>query len=127
MDARPIGQGRAGDDERSEQFRSDRRQHHDGPARLAISDHAGLALRLGMRRNHLLKEDGLRQADVFNSLAGHRFGEKADKVAGMPRLHGHADFAVRLEAADAGTVAGAGIDNGNMAWPWGRPPRLSAG
>jgi hypothetical protein len=64
-----------------------------------------------MKGNHLFEEDGLRAADVFNRLAGHRLRQKADEVAGMPCLHRHADFAVRLEAADARTVAGAGIDN----------------
>ena len=110
-DARPIGKRRAGDNKGAKQFGPDRRQHHDGPARLAISDHAGFALCLGVQRNHLLEEDRFRAADVFDRLAGHRVGQKADKVAGMACLHGDANFAVRLEAADARTMPGAGIDD----------------
>ncbi len=49
--------------------------------------------------------------DVFNRLAGHRLGQKSDEVAGMPRLERNADFAVRLEAADAGPVSCTRIEN----------------
>ena len=46
---------------------------------------------------------------------GHRLGQEADEVAGMAGLEGHADFALRLEAADARAVAGARIDDDE--WP----------
>ena len=38
-------------------------------------------------------------------------GVKADEVAGMTGAHRHAQFAVGLEAADAGTVAGTRVDH----------------
>ncbi|MET3362905.1 hypothetical protein ABIF60_004300 [Bradyrhizobium japonicum] len=49
--------------------------------------------------------------NALDRLAGHGFGQKPDEVAGMSRLHRDTDFAVRLEAADAGTMAGARIDD----------------
>ena len=53
--------------------------------------------------------------DAFDRLSWHRFRQEADEVAGMARLHGDPDLAVGLEAADAGSVTGTGIDNDE--WP----------
>ena len=94
-----------------------RRQHHDRPAGLAIADHAGLAVGLGMQRDDLFEKDRLGARDVLDRLAGHRLGQEADEVAGMAGLERDADLAVGLEAADAGAVAGARIDDDE------RPPR----
>ncbi|MFK4515631.1 hypothetical protein ABIF20_002996 [Bradyrhizobium japonicum] len=58
-----------------------------------------------------LDEDGFRARNAFDGLPGHRLRKKADEVAGMPRLHGDADLAIGLEAADAGSMAGARIDH----------------
>ncbi len=41
----------------------------------------------------------------------HRLGQEADEVAGVAGFHGHAYFAIRLEAADAWSVSGARIDD----------------
>ena len=49
--------------------------------------------------------------DVLNGLTRDGLGQEADEVAGMAGLKGHADLALRLEAADAGAVAGAWIDD----------------
>ncbi len=51
------------------------------------------------------------RADIFYGLVLHRLGEEADEIAGMARLHGHADFAIRLETADAWAVPCARIDD----------------
>ena len=109
--ARPIGQRRPGDDDRAEQLGPDGGQHHDRPAGLAVADHAGLAVGLGVQRDHLLEEYRLGARDVLDRLARHRVGQEADEIAGMPGLERDADFAVGLEAADAGTVPGARIDD----------------
>ena len=109
--ASPVGQRRSGDDDRSEQFRPHRREHHDRPAGLTIADDAGLAVGLGMKRDHLLEENRLGACDVLDRLARHRVRQEADEIAGMAGLQGHADFAVGLEAADARTVPGARIDD----------------
>ena len=49
--------------------------------------------------------------DILDRLPGHGIGQEADEVAGMTCLEGNADLALRLEAADAGPVAGARIDD----------------
>ena len=110
-DARPIGQRRAGDDQRAEQLRPQRGKDHDRPAGLAVADHARLAVGFRMQRDDFLDEHRLGSRDVLDRLAGHRFGQEADEVAGMAGFHRHADLAVGLEAADSRAVAGARIDH----------------
>ena len=111
MHARPIGERRARDDDRSEQLGAKRGEHHDRPARLAVPDDAGLAVGLRMQRDDLLQEDRLGPRDVLDRLARHRLGEEADEIAGMSGLEGNADLAVGLEAADARPMSGARIDD----------------
>ena len=84
--AGPVGQRRAGDDDRAEQLGPDRGQHHDRPAGLAIADHAGLAVGLGMQRDDLFEEDRFGAGDVLDGLARHRIGQEADEIAGMAGL-----------------------------------------
>jgi pullulanase/glycogen debranching enzyme len=47
---------RSGDDDRAEELRAERRQHSHSPAGLAISDNAGLALRVGVPLDDDLEE-----------------------------------------------------------------------
>jgi hypothetical protein len=54
-------------------------------------------------------------ANVLDRLAGHRFWEKSDEIAGVPRFEGDADLAVGLEAADTGAMASARVDDDK--WP----------
>ena len=109
--AGPVGQGGTGDDDRSEQFRPGRGQHHHRPASLAVADDAGFALGVGMKFDDLLQKPCLRPHDVFDGLAWHRVWREADEIAGMAGAHRHAEFAVGLETADAWSVAGARIDH----------------
>ena len=111
MHAGPIGQRRAGDDQRAEQLRPQRGEDHHRPAGLAVADHAGLAVGIGMPLDHLFDEDRFGARNALDGLARHGFGQEADEIAGMARLHGDADLAVGLEAADAGAVTGARIDH----------------
>src|SRR5215468_10267361 len=111
MHAGPISERRAGNDERSEQFRPERGQDHDGPAGLAIADHARLAIGIRMAADDRLDELGLCARDAFDGLSRHRLGQEAYEIAGVPCLHRHADFAVRLEAADPRTVYGPRVDD----------------
>src|SRR4029077_11227570 len=53
--------------------------------------------------------------DVLDGWARHGIRKEADEIAGMTGLEGDADLAVGLEAADAGAVPGARIDD--HAWP----------
>ena len=100
MHARPVGHRRSGDDDRTEELGPHRGQDHHGPACLAVADHAGLAVGLGVQRDHALQEDRLGTGDVLDGLPGHGIRQEADEVAGMPRLERDADLAVGLEAAD---------------------------
>ena len=86
-------------------------QDHDGPTGLAIADHARLAVGVRMQRDDFFDENRFGARDVLDRLSGHRFGQKADEVAGMTRFHRDADLAVRLEAANAGSVPRARIDH----------------
>ena len=69
----------------------------------------------GMKRNDLFKEHRFGAGDIFDGLARHRIGHEADEIAGMARLHGNADFAVSLEAADARAMPGTRIHHHE--WP----------
>ena len=109
--AGPVGQRRAGDDDRAEQLGPGRGHHHHRPAALAVADHHRLAVGLGVQLDHPLEERGLGRHDVLDRLARHRLGQEADEVAGMPGAHGDADLAVGLEAADPRAVAGARVDD----------------
>ena len=68
-----------------------------------------------MKRNDLFQEHRFGAGDILDGLTGHGLGREADEVTGMPCLHGNADFAVRLEAADARPMAGARIHHHE--WP----------
>ncbi len=109
--AGPIGKRRAGDDDGSEQFRPQRCQDHDGPAGLAIADHARLAVGLRMAADDLLDEQRFGARDALDRLSGHRLRQEADEIAGMTCFHRDADFAVRLEPADSRAMPGARIDH----------------
>ena len=110
----------------TEQFGPDRGQHHDRPAGLAIADHARLAVGFRMQRDDLFEEDRLGAGDVLDGLARHRIGQEADEITGMSGLERDADFAVGLEAADAGTVPGARIDDDERPARRDRSRRLAA-
>src|SRR5262249_33368363 len=64
-----------------------------------------------MQRTHLSQKYRFGSRDVLDGLARHRVREKADEITGMSRFECHADLAVGLEAADAGTVPGTRIDD----------------
>src|SRR5262249_18588657 len=85
---------------------------------LAVSDDAGLTVRLGMRSGHLFDEYRFGPGDVFDGLPGNGVGQKTDEVARMTRLECDTDFTVGLEAADAGTVTGARINDNERSQLW---------
>ena len=114
---RPVGERRAGDQDRAEQLGPGGRQHHHGPARLAVADHRRLAFGLRVQLDDPLEERRLGVHDVFDRLAGHGFGQEADEVAGMAGLERDADFTVCLEAADARPVSGTRVDDDKRPLP----------
>jgi hypothetical protein len=111
VDALPVGQRRTGDDDRPEQFGPHRGKQHDRPTGLAIADHAGPAIGMGMQRRDFLEEKPFGAGDVLDGLARHRVRQESNEITGMTGMERDADFAVGLEAADAGTVSGARIDD----------------
>ena len=64
-----------------------------------------------MQRDHLFEKHRLGARDILDGLARHRFGKETNKIAGVTRLHGDADLAVGLKAANTRTVARARIDD----------------
>src|SRR6185295_4031155 len=111
-----VGEWRAGNDDGAEQIRPHGCQQHDCPAGLTVTDDRRLALRIRVHCDHPLEKRRLRMCDVFDGLAWHRLGKEADEIAGMTRFEGNADLAVCFEAANAGPVAGAWIDNHERAF-----------
>src|SRR5262249_55001073 len=115
MNAGPVGERGACDDDRSEQFRTDGGDYHDRPASLAVADHARLAVGVRMQRDHPFEKTRFRARNVGDGLPRHRLRQEAYEVAGVAGLEDDADFAVGLEAANARAVAGARIDHHE--WP----------
>ena len=71
----------------------------------------GLPSASGCALDDLLDKPRFCLADILDRLAGHRVGQKADEIAGMAGCERDADFAVVLHAADAGTMAGARVED----------------
>ena len=61
-DARPVGERRAGDDDRAEELGPQRGKDHHRPAGLAVADDAGLAVGLRMAGDDRLEERPPRRA-----------------------------------------------------------------
>ena len=68
-----------------------------------------------MQRDDTFEERRFCVDDVLYRLSGDGLGEKADEIARMPGLERDANFALRLEAADAGSVPRSRIDDNE--WP----------
>jgi hypothetical protein len=64
-----------------------------------------------MQFAHLPNEPLLGRAHVEQGLAGLGLLEEHDEINGMTCTQGNADLRIVLEAADAGTVPGARIDD----------------
>ncbi|MCE3250881.1 MAG: hypothetical protein K0R41_4706, partial [Geminicoccaceae bacterium] len=109
--AGPVGQGRSRDRDDPDVVRGGRGHHHDRPAGLAVADHDRLAVGLGMQLAHLADEQDLGAADVLDRLPGLGLREEGHEVDRMARPHRHADLALLLEAADAGAMPGARVDD----------------
>ena len=109
--ARPVGDRRARDDDRTEQLGPHGGEQHHCPARLAVADDGRLSVGKRMKGNHALEEGGLGARDILDGLAGNGLGQEADEVAGVPSLECDADFAIGFEPTNAGTMAGARVDD----------------
>src|SRR5262249_61632229 len=74
-------------------------------------DHAGVVVSRGMRRRELFETTRIRAREVLDRLTGNGIGQETDEMAGVTGLECAPDFAVGLEAADAGTVPRARVDD----------------
>src|SRR5262249_57605375 len=95
----------------ADEIGSDRAHEHDLPAGLAVTDQAGLALRVRVQLGDLGDEARLGTANVLHRLARHRILEEADEIAGMPGLQHFADLALVLHSADPRTLTGARVED----------------
>ena len=108
--AAPVRHRRAVDHDRAGVVRVRGGEHHRRPAALAVADDR--RLRAGrMQRAHLLHELLLGIADVEKRLPRLGIAEEDHEVDGVPLAQRDADLRIVLEAADAGAVAGARIDD----------------
>jgi hypothetical protein len=86
-------------------------QHHQCPAALAVADHEGLALGLGVAPVDGAQELDLGTRHRLDRLPRQRLGIEHHEVARVAGAQRDADLAVHLEAADARSVAGTRIDD----------------
>ena len=77
--AGPIGERRAGNDDRTKKLGPLGGDHHHRPAGLAIADDRRLAVGFRVERDHALKKGGLSAHDVLNGLTGTGSGRKPMK------------------------------------------------
>ncbi|MPL74766.1 hypothetical protein SDC9_20583 [bioreactor metagenome] len=110
----PVGQRCPGDDDRAKQVGPDGCGHQDLPSRLAIADDRRF-LAARMQRDHLFEEGRFGAHHILGGLARDGFGQKANEIARVTEGQRHADLALGLEAADAGAVAGARVDDDERA------------
>jgi hypothetical protein len=102
-------------------LRAHRGRHQHLPAGLAIADHGGLAWAVRVQLDDFFKERRFGAHDVFDRLARHRVGQKADEVARVSGAQGGADLAFALESADARTVPRARVEDDERA----QAPRIA--
>ena len=78
LDARPVGERRAGDDDRAEELGPERGEDHHRPAGLAVADDAGLALGLRVAGDDGLEEHrlGARRCRRWSGRASGRAGSR---------------------------------------------------
>ena len=81
MDALPIRQRRAGDDDRAKQLWPQRREHHDRPARLAVSDHTRFVFGLRMQFQDFFQKYAFGAGDILDRLSRHWLRQEADEIA----------------------------------------------
>ena len=108
--AGPVGDRRAVDDQRPADVGVRRRHDQARPAALAVADDDRLG-RVRVELADLGDEGGFGAHHVGERLARLRMRAEHDEIDRVAVVQRDADLAVRLEAADAGAVAGARVDD----------------
>jgi hypothetical protein len=96
---------------RADQVRRERGEHHQRPAALAIADDEGLVVLARVQLAHLAQERDLGGDHRLDRLPGHWIREEHDEVARVAELERNADLAIHLEAADSRAVPGTRVDH----------------
>ena len=109
--AGPVGQRRAGKDQRPDQIRAHAGGHYGMPTGLAVPEHQRLRDGVGLQLDHLLQEHGKCVRNIFDRLTFHRVDREADGVDRMFRFEGLTDLAYRLESPNARPLAGTRVDH----------------
>ena len=78
----------------------------------------GLPFASGYCGGDLFDENRFGAGNVLDGLARNGIGQKSDEVARMTGLECDTDFAVGLEAANAGAVPGAGVNDNERPQLW---------
>ena len=102
--AGPVRKRRTHHHQRAEEFRPHRRQHGDGPTRLAVADDHRLR-RLGVARDDLFQEACFGMHHIGQGLAFFGLRAECHAVHRVPGTQRHAHFGILLEATDARPVA----------------------
>ena len=123
--AAPVGHRRADDHDRTGVVGIGGGEHHRRPAGLAVADDCRLR---GVRVQlaHAVHELALGVAHVEQRLSRLGIREEDDEVDRVACVQRHADLRIVLEAADAGAVAAARVDDHVGAALGDRPSRPSA-
>ena len=116
MHALPIGHRRARHQAGTEQVRSKRGYHEGLVTGLTVSDGEG-ARRVRVKRDDSFEEAHLPLNDIEKLLTGRRRRREADEIDGVARLERVPYLALRLEAADAGTLSRPWIDDNDGTFP----------
>ncbi len=106
----PVRHGRAVDHDGPHLVRVVGRNHHGGPAALAVSVDRRLGT-VGVPAHDGLQELRLRGGNIQNRLPRLGLRKENHEVDGVPELEGHPHLGVLLEPPDPGTVPCAGIDD----------------
>ena len=86
-------------------------EHHERPATLAVADDERLFFGVRVQLAHFLQKRDFCGRHCFDGLARQRLGKERHEITRMCVLQRDADLAVHLEAADAGAVACARVDD----------------
>ena len=108
--AAPVRHRGTDDHDRTGVVRARRSQHHGRPACLAVANDRRLR-RAGMERANVVNELALGVAHVEQRLPGFGIREEDDEVHRMPFAQRYTHLGVVLEAADAGPVTAARVDD----------------
>src|SRR5262249_6331824 len=109
--AGPIGERRAGHNDRADQFRSNGCHHQHRPSSLTVPHNAGLAIGIRMQIDDSLEKNGFCARHILDGLTGYGLRQETNEVAWVPSFEGYTNLAVRFEPANPGAMSRARVHN----------------